>query len=39
VDELLSDPKRLERMGQAMSALARPDAADCIAEELIRLAS
>ncbi len=39
VDELLSDPKRLERMGQAMSALARTDAADCIAEELVRLAS
>jgi UDP-N-acetylglucosamine--N-acetylmuramyl-(pentapeptide) pyrophosphoryl-undecaprenol N-acetylglucosamine transferase len=39
VDELLSDPKRLARMGQAMSALARPDAADCIAEELVRLAS
>jgi UDP-N-acetylglucosamine--N-acetylmuramyl-(pentapeptide) pyrophosphoryl-undecaprenol N-acetylglucosamine transferase len=39
VDELLADPERLERMGRAMAALARPDAADRVAEELIRLAS
>ncbi len=39
VDELLADPDRLERMGEAMRSLARPDAADRIAEELVRLAS
>jgi UDP-N-acetylglucosamine--N-acetylmuramyl-(pentapeptide) pyrophosphoryl-undecaprenol N-acetylglucosamine transferase len=38
VDELLSDPSRLQRMREAMLALARPQAADEIAEELIRLA-
>ena len=38
VEELLGDPARLERMGQAMLALARPNAADLIAEELIALA-
>jgi UDP-N-acetylglucosamine--N-acetylmuramyl-(pentapeptide) pyrophosphoryl-undecaprenol N-acetylglucosamine transferase len=38
VDELLSDPPRLRAMHDAMLALARPDAADEIAEELIRLA-
>jgi UDP-N-acetylglucosamine--N-acetylmuramyl-(pentapeptide) pyrophosphoryl-undecaprenol N-acetylglucosamine transferase len=36
--DLLSDPARLERMGEAMRRLARPDAADVIAEELITLA-
>jgi UDP-N-acetylglucosamine--N-acetylmuramyl-(pentapeptide) pyrophosphoryl-undecaprenol N-acetylglucosamine transferase len=39
VDELLADPDRLERMSRAMASLARPDAADRIAEELVRLAS
>lgn len=39
VEELLDDPARLERMGEAMRALARPDAADVVAEELIALAS
>jgi UDP-N-acetylglucosamine--N-acetylmuramyl-(pentapeptide) pyrophosphoryl-undecaprenol N-acetylglucosamine transferase len=39
VDELLADPARLTRMSEAMLALARPHAADEIAEELIRLAA
>jgi UDP-N-acetylglucosamine--N-acetylmuramyl-(pentapeptide) pyrophosphoryl-undecaprenol N-acetylglucosamine transferase len=38
VDELFSDPARLEAMAAAMRRLARPDAADVIAEELIALA-
>jgi UDP-N-acetylglucosamine--N-acetylmuramyl-(pentapeptide) pyrophosphoryl-undecaprenol N-acetylglucosamine transferase len=38
-DELLSDPERLRKMGEAMKALARPGAADDIAKELLRLAS
>jgi UDP-N-acetylglucosamine--N-acetylmuramyl-(pentapeptide) pyrophosphoryl-undecaprenol N-acetylglucosamine transferase len=38
VDDLLADPERLARMRSAMLALARPQAADEIAEELIRLA-
>ena len=38
VGELLADPSGLERMGEAMLALAKPDAADVVAEELIALA-
>jgi UDP-N-acetylglucosamine--N-acetylmuramyl-(pentapeptide) pyrophosphoryl-undecaprenol N-acetylglucosamine transferase len=38
VGALLADPQRLERMAAAMQALARPDAADVIAEELLALA-
>lgn len=38
VDGLLADPDRLARMGEAMLALAKPDAADVVAEELIALA-
>jgi UDP-N-acetylglucosamine--N-acetylmuramyl-(pentapeptide) pyrophosphoryl-undecaprenol N-acetylglucosamine transferase len=39
VRSLLADPGRLEQMGRAMRALAREDAADVIAEELIALGS
>jgi UDP-N-acetylglucosamine--N-acetylmuramyl-(pentapeptide) pyrophosphoryl-undecaprenol N-acetylglucosamine transferase len=35
---LLADPARLARMGEAMRSLARPDAADTVAEELLQLA-
>jgi UDP-N-acetylglucosamine--N-acetylmuramyl-(pentapeptide) pyrophosphoryl-undecaprenol N-acetylglucosamine transferase len=38
VDELLGDAGRLEEMAAAMGRLARPDAADVIAEEVIALA-
>jgi UDP-N-acetylglucosamine--N-acetylmuramyl-(pentapeptide) pyrophosphoryl-undecaprenol N-acetylglucosamine transferase len=38
VDELLAEPLRLRLMGDAMRALARPRAADEIAEELLDLA-
>jgi len=38
VDELLGDASRLAMMRQAMLALARPDAADMIADELVALA-
>jgi UDP-N-acetylglucosamine--N-acetylmuramyl-(pentapeptide) pyrophosphoryl-undecaprenol N-acetylglucosamine transferase len=38
VDQLLDDPERLRAMGAAMRALARPDAADEIADELLELA-
>ncbi|MEP6893321.1 MAG: UDP-N-acetylglucosamine--N-acetylmuramyl-(pentapeptide) pyrophosphoryl-undecaprenol N-acetylglucosamine transferase, partial [Gaiellaceae bacterium] len=37
-DELLADPERRAEMREAMLALARPDAGEQIAEELIRLA-
>ena len=39
VEELLADTDRLARMRQAMLSMARPNAADEIAEELIALAS
>jgi UDP-N-acetylglucosamine--N-acetylmuramyl-(pentapeptide) pyrophosphoryl-undecaprenol N-acetylglucosamine transferase len=39
VEELLSDSTRRERMRGAMLALARPEAADEIAEELVALAT
>jgi len=38
VDELFADPDRLATMRTAMLAMARPDAAAEIAEELIALA-
>ncbi len=38
VDELLGDPDRLHRMGQAAAALAQGEAADVIAADLLRLA-
>jgi UDP-N-acetylglucosamine--N-acetylmuramyl-(pentapeptide) pyrophosphoryl-undecaprenol N-acetylglucosamine transferase len=39
VEELLADRERMETMGEAMKSLARPNAADEIAKELLRLAS
>jgi UDP-N-acetylglucosamine--N-acetylmuramyl-(pentapeptide) pyrophosphoryl-undecaprenol N-acetylglucosamine transferase len=39
VDELFADPDRLRRMGEAMRAAAKPDAADRIADELVALAA
>jgi UDP-N-acetylglucosamine--N-acetylmuramyl-(pentapeptide) pyrophosphoryl-undecaprenol N-acetylglucosamine transferase len=39
VRSLLGDPARLERMAEAMRRVARPDAADVIAEELVALAA
>ncbi len=38
VDELLGDPERLAAMGAAMLELAKPDAADVVAEGLLALA-
>jgi UDP-N-acetylglucosamine--N-acetylmuramyl-(pentapeptide) pyrophosphoryl-undecaprenol N-acetylglucosamine transferase len=38
IRSLLGDERRREEMGRAMLALARPDAADVIAEELVALA-
>ena len=38
VDELLGDPGRLRAMSEAMRALAKPNAAEVIADELVRLA-
>jgi UDP-N-acetylglucosamine--N-acetylmuramyl-(pentapeptide) pyrophosphoryl-undecaprenol N-acetylglucosamine transferase len=38
VEELLGDPPRLARMSDAMRALAKPDAADVVADELLALA-
>jgi UDP-N-acetylglucosamine--N-acetylmuramyl-(pentapeptide) pyrophosphoryl-undecaprenol N-acetylglucosamine transferase len=38
VDELLADPARLARMSEAMRGLAKPDAADVVADELLALA-
>ena len=37
--ELLDDPGRLRQMGEAMASLARPDAADVVAEEVLALAA
>jgi UDP-N-acetylglucosamine--N-acetylmuramyl-(pentapeptide) pyrophosphoryl-undecaprenol N-acetylglucosamine transferase len=39
VRDLLADPERLAAMAEAMREAARPDAADEIAEELLRLAT
>jgi UDP-N-acetylglucosamine--N-acetylmuramyl-(pentapeptide) pyrophosphoryl-undecaprenol N-acetylglucosamine transferase len=39
VTQLLGDPERLERMGAAMRRVARPDAAEEIAEEVSALAA
>lgn len=39
VDALLADQDRLAAMGEAMAQLARPDAAEVVAEELIALAA
>ncbi len=38
VTELIGDPARLERMAAAARAIARPDAADRIADEILRAA-
>ncbi|HJR96147.1 MAG TPA: UDP-N-acetylglucosamine--N-acetylmuramyl-(pentapeptide) pyrophosphoryl-undecaprenol N-acetylglucosamine transferase, partial [Gaiellaceae bacterium] len=38
VEELLADPARLAAMSEAMRSLAKPDAADVVADELVALA-
>ncbi len=38
VEELLADRSRLQEMSEAMRALAKPEAADEIADELVALA-
>jgi UDP-N-acetylglucosamine--N-acetylmuramyl-(pentapeptide) pyrophosphoryl-undecaprenol N-acetylglucosamine transferase len=39
VEELLADPSRLVAMGEAMRGVAKPDAAERIADELVELAA
>jgi UDP-N-acetylglucosamine--N-acetylmuramyl-(pentapeptide) pyrophosphoryl-undecaprenol N-acetylglucosamine transferase len=39
VAELLADPERLAEMAEAMRAIAKPDAAEDIADELVALAA
>jgi UDP-N-acetylglucosamine--N-acetylmuramyl-(pentapeptide) pyrophosphoryl-undecaprenol N-acetylglucosamine transferase len=39
VEELLADPSRLAAMGEAMRGVAKPDAAERIADELVELAA
>ncbi len=39
VAQLLSEPERLRRMGMALAAMAKPDAAARIAEEIVKLAN
>lgn len=39
VDELLGDPERLREMGEAAAGMARPDAAEVIAADLLQLAA
>ena len=38
VDELLGDPGRLQAMSEAMKELAKPNAAEVVADELVRMA-
>jgi len=38
VDELLGDPGRLQAMSEAMRTLAKPGAAEMVADELVRMA-